>query len=110
MKNREGSLAIALVIALLVFSGMPLLSDGVFLAPSAAIAGDDWKNEFEDICSKTQDSMSFTVDELKGLLDRSDALKLRIEKLDETQRKVYLRRLQMCRDLLLFVIESKSGK
>jgi hypothetical protein len=110
MRNREGSLAIALVIALLVFSGMPLLSDGAFLAPSAAIAEDDWKNEFEDICSKTQDSMSFTVDELKGLLDRSDALKLRIEKLDETQRKVYLKRLQMCRDLLLFVVESKSGK
>ena len=110
MRNREGSLAIALVIALLLFSGVPLLSDGAFLAPSAAIAEDDWKNEFEDICSKTQDSMSFTVDELKGLLDRSDALKLRIEKLDETRRKVYLKRLQMCRDLLLFVIESKSGK
>ena len=110
MSNREGSLAIALAIALSVFSGLPLLSGGAFIAPAAASAQDDWKKEFEDICSKTQDSMSFTLDELKGLVDRCDALKPSIEKLDETQKKVYSKRLQMCRDLLVFVIESKSGK
>ena len=110
MRNREGSLAIALVIALLLFSGVPLLSDGAFLAPSAAIAEDDWKNEFEDICSKTQDSMAFTSDELKSLVDRCDALKPHIEKLDESQKKVYLKRLQMCRDLLVFVMQSKPEK
>jgi len=54
--------------------------------------------------------MSFTPDELKSLVGRCDALKPRIEKLEETQRKVYLKRLQMCRDLLAFVLESKTGK
>ena len=110
MRNKEGSLAIALAIALTVFSGIPPLSDGAFIASAAASAQDDWKKEFEDICSKTQDAMSFTMEELKGFLDRCDALKLRIEKLDETQKKVYSKRLQMCRDLLVFVMESKSGK
>jgi hypothetical protein len=110
MKNKVGSLAIALAIGLSVLSGMPLLSDGAFIAPAAAGTQDDWKKEFEDICSKTQDSMSFTPDELKRLVGRCDALKPSIEKLDETQKKVYLKRLQMCRDLLAFVLESKSGK
>ena len=110
MRKREGSLAIAIAIALSVLSGIPLLSDSAYSAPAAVSAQDDWKKEFEDICSKTQDSMSFTSDELKSLVDRCDALKPRIEKLDETQKKVYLKRLQMCRDLLIFIIESKSVK
>ena len=80
------------------------------IAAAAVAAQDDWKKEFEDICSQTEDSMSLSPDELKGLVDRCEALKPRIEKLDETQRKVYLKRLQMCRDHLVFVIESKSGK
>ena len=109
MRNKGGSLVIALVIALTMFFGIPLLSDGAFIA-SAASAHDDWKMEFEDICSKSQDAMSFTLDELKGFVGRCDALKPRIEKLDESQKKVYLKRLQMCRDLLAYVIESKSGK
>jgi hypothetical protein len=110
MTNKEGRLAIALAIALPVLFSIPCLADGTWIAPAAAATQDDWKTEFEDVCSKTQDAMAFTQDELKGLLGRCDALKPRIEKLDETQRKVFLKRLQMCRDLLLFVMESKSGK
>jgi hypothetical protein len=110
MREKARSLAIALAIALPVLFGMPLLGNGEPVAPAANVAQDDWKTEFEDICSKTQDSMEFTSDELKGLVDRCDALKPRIEKLDETQKKVYLKRLQMCRDLLLFVMQSKLEK
>jgi len=110
MKINRGSLAIALAAALAVLSSVPVLSDGMYAAAAAASAQDDWKKEFEDICSKTQDSMSFTPDELRSLVGRCDALRPRIEKLDETQRKVYLKRLQMCRDLLAFVLESKTGK
>lgn len=110
MRNRESGLAIALAIALSALSGMPLLSSTAFSAPQVVAAQDDWRQEFEDICSKTQDAMAFTQDELKSLVGRCDALKPSIEKLDETQKKVYLRRLQQCRDLLVFVMESKSGK
>jgi hypothetical protein len=110
MRNKEGNLVIALAVALSVLFGISFLSPGAFIASAAASAQDDWKKEFEDICSKTDDSMSLTADELKSLVDRCDALKPRIEKLDESQRKVYLKRLQMCRDLLVFVIESKPGK
>jgi hypothetical protein len=109
MRNKARRLAIVLTVALSVLCGMPLLTNGAFAA-DVAVVQDDWKTEFEDICSKTQDSMAFTTDELKSLVDRCDALKPRIEKLDETQKKVYLKRLQMCRDLLVFVMQSRPEK
>ncbi len=71
---------------------------------------EDWKKEFEEICSKTENAMTFSVEELRSLMDRCDALKSRIEKLDEPQRKVALRRLQMCRDLYAYVSEMKEKK
>jgi len=110
MREKARSLAIVLAIALPVLFGTPLIVNSEPAAPAADVAQEDWKTEFEDICSKTQDSMAFTTDELKSLVDRCDALKPRIEKLDESQKKVYLKRLQMCRDLLVFVMQSKPEK
>ena len=101
---------IALATALSALSGITVLSDGLLASPAAAIAQDDWKKEFEEICSQTQNAMLFTPEELKGLVSRCDALRPRIEKLDETQKKVYLKRLQMCRDLFAYALESKAGK
>lgn len=86
--------------AVIVFSGTQGIEKIAFSWSGVAYAQESWKNEFEDICSKTQDAMMFTPDELKPL----------IEKLDETQRKVYSKRLQLCRDLLAFVLESKEKK
>ena len=81
-----------------------------FFQLGTAFAQEDWKKEFDDVCSKTQDAMVFTSDELRNLVDRCDKLKPQIEKLDESQRKVYLKRLQMCRDLYFFVLESREKK
>ena len=78
------------------------------LAQGPAAATQDWKKEFEEICAKTQDAMALPMGELKELVSRCDKLKPRIEKLDESQRKVYSRRLQVCRDLYQFVIESRE--
>ncbi len=110
MWNKRGSLVIALTTALSVLSGIAFLSGGLLAAPAAAAAQDDWKKEFEEVCAQTQDAMLFTSEELKGLVARCDALKPRIEKLDETQKKSYLKRLSMCRDLFAFTLESKAGK
>lgn len=70
---------------------------------------DGWKAEFEDICSKTSDPMSLSRDELKHLVLRCDTLKPRIETLDDTEKRVYLRKLKLCRDLYYFVLESKEN-
>ena len=76
-------------------------------APSPA-AAQDWKKEFEDVCAKTQDAMALPLDELRTLVARCDRLKPQIERLDESQRKVYSRRLQVCRDLYQFVLDSRE--
>lgn len=81
-----------------------------FITSVSAFAQDPWKKEFEEICSKTDEAMALTADELKALIARCDAVKPSIEKLDEAQRKVYLKRLQMCRDLYAFVLDSKGRK
>ncbi|HXX58975.1 MAG TPA: hypothetical protein VEI96_13325 [Thermodesulfovibrionales bacterium] len=81
-----------------------------FPAFGAAEAQEEWKMEFDDLCSKTQDAMAFRSDELRSLITRCDKLKPSIEKLDEASRKVYSKRLQMCRDLFSYVLESKEKK
>ena len=75
---------------------------------SPARAEDAWKAEFEEVCGKTEDSMGMTKDELKALMARCDKLKPTIDAQEETVRKVYLRRLQMCRDLFAYVYEVKN--
>ena len=86
----------------LCFLGASLFGSG------AAWAEENWQKEFAEICSKTQDAMSFTPEELKVLIQRCDALVPQIEKLEESQRKVYLRRLNQCRGLFVYVLESKE--
>ncbi len=70
----------------------------------------DWKKEFEQVCAKTQDAMSLPDDELRSLIARCDKLKPVIDRLGETERKVFSRRLKACRDLYAFVLESRSGR
>lgn len=85
-------------------------SPGSFLfSPPPAFAEQNWKNEFDEICAKNDDAMSLGVDELKSLIQRCDMLKPRIEALDESTKKVYLRRLQLCRELYFFVLASKES-
>ena len=96
--------------AVIVCSGTQDTEKKTFSWGGVVHAQDVWKTEFDDVCSKTQDAMIFSPDELRNLIARCDKLKPLIEKLDETQRKVFLKRLQLCRDLFLFVLESKEKK
>jgi hypothetical protein len=84
--------------------------DNSFFDSGIAYAQDSWKKEFEDVCSKTQYAMDLEPDALKDLVQRCDALKPVIEKLSGAQRKIYMRRLKMCRELYVFVLESKGIK
>ena len=105
---------VALAVGLMVtLAGVLPAGPGALYTASPAYAQDsaeDWKLEFDDICSKTDDAMAYTEDELKQLVLRCDSLRPRIEALGETQRKVYLKRLQSCRDLYIFVIQTKEKK
>lgn len=77
-------------------------------ASSAQAAEEAWKQEFDDICSKTTDSMSLGAEELSVLIARCEKLKPVIDRQEETTRKVYSKRLESCKKLFVFVMESKQ--
>ncbi|MGB8007531.1 MAG: hypothetical protein WCF48_10390 [Terriglobales bacterium] len=69
---------------------------------------ESWQKEFDNICAKTEDAMTFSEDELTDLIRRCDSLQPRIEKLDESRKKVYLERLRKCRGLYAYVLDAKK--
>ena len=81
---------------------------------NTAYAEQDWKQEFADICAKTQNAMDLSPAELKDNIDRCDNLQERINELNgsegATERKVYTKRLKMCRDLYEFTLNYKNNK
>lgn len=109
MRNKPERFVIALVMVVSMLSGLAVLSPEL-ASQAVAVAQDDWKKEFEVLCSQTQDVLLFAPEELKDLIGRCAALRPRIEKLDETQKKIYLKRLQMCCDLFTYALESKTEK
>ena len=99
-----------LLSALLVALGVALGTEStVYAAETGAIqaAGKDWKGDFDRVCGQSDNAMNMTVDELKGALAQCDALKSVIEGLEATPRKIYLKRLQMCRNLFGYMLESR---
>jgi hypothetical protein len=66
-----------------------------------------WQAEFEAVCSKTQDAMELSIEELRSLVDRCDKLQPQIDALEESARKVWSTRLKACRDLYAFVLETR---
>lgn len=101
------ALMLALGIAPATAMALPRAQDAQ--QPAGDARDESWQKEFDAVCAKTQDAMSLAEAELKALVQRCDALEPSIEKLDETRRKVYLRRLRQCRGLYAYVLESKSN-
>lgn len=106
----------AAIITVLLFMGLAGLCDVRALGGSQSSAAqadpakESWREEFDDVCSKTQDAMTFSQEELAGLIRRCDALRPQIEKLDESRKKVYLGRLRMCRGLYAYVLDAKRNE
>ena len=101
MKNKRMTDRLMLGLAL-----MFLLAFAMMPAPSAA---GNWKDSFEDICSKTQGSDSLSVKELMSLIERSDKLVPEIQASDDPSKKIYLTRLKKCKGLFEFMVEAKKG-
>jgi hypothetical protein len=81
------------------------------IAPPAVLAQEvGWKGEFEAVCAKTDIAMTLSAEELKELVAGCDRLKPKIEAEEESTRKVYLRRLQMCRDLYKYILDTKESR
>lgn len=77
-------------------------------AEPAALVAAAWETDFAELCSKTSEVMSFSRAELQRLVAECDRLQAQIETLPETPRKVFRKRLEMTRKLLIFALEAKS--
>jgi hypothetical protein len=89
--------------------GAAAIAVAMLLAPGASRAAGDWKTEFEAVCSKTDSSMTLTSAELEDLIVRCDGLAVLIGAEDEITKKVFLKRLQRCRDLFAYVLEQRKA-
>jgi hypothetical protein len=88
--------------------GVGVLAGRSAVASQAETAQESWRTEFDNICAKTENAMTFPEEELADLIRRCDALQPQIQKLDESRRKVYLERLRKCRGLYAYVLEAKK--
>lgn len=105
MKRLVGIMLLA-AFFLLQVSGLPLLPD----RPVAHAVESGWRTEFDALCGQSDSFMNMTVAELRRGLERCDALKAEVEKLEATPRKIYLKRLQLCRNLLVYMLERRLNE
>ena len=81
---------------------------GALLVSGVAWGADEWKKEFEEVCAQTDNAMSMSVEQLRSIVARCDKIKPAIEALEPSPRKVFLKRLQLCRDLFKYVLDGKE--
>ena len=72
-----------------------------------AYAEDAWRTDFDATCAQSDEAMALSIPELKKLIEQCGRLQKIIEAQDETVRKVFLKRLQLCKNLYVFVLEAK---
>jgi hypothetical protein len=103
-----------LVVAAAIGAAAPVFTvapqSGALVRASRAAADEGWRPEFDDVCSRTQDAMTLTIDDLRRLVERCDRLRPSVERLEEPHRKVFSRRLQACRELYRYVLDSREAR
>lgn len=106
---RPGHVRCVLTLLAAIAAGSPTLAADRPAAREATPATSEaWRTEFDAICAKTQDAMALSREELRQLVERSDALVPAVQRLPEPQRTVFAKRLKACRDLYAYVLESRE--
>lgn len=81
-------------------------------SPAQAGQETDWKEEYAAVCGETQGAVSFSEEKLQKYIGRCEKLLERLDELDGpnggTEKKVYARRLKMCRDVYQYTLQYKS--
>lgn len=68
-----------------------------------------WQTALDETCSKSNQAMTMSVQELQDLLAKCDELRKVIETQEASVRKVYLKRLSLCRNLYAYMLEYKQN-
>lgn len=93
--------------------GLQLYTGGWQNGQGTVYARDDWKQEFALVCGQTQNAMELSPDELQNFIDRCNKLESRLHELNGPQgseKKVYAKRLRMCKDLYAYTLDFKDKK
>jgi hypothetical protein len=67
-----------------------------------------WRAEFDETCAYTTDAMALSIPDLQSLIAKCEKLQKTMEQLDETTRKVFLKRILMCKNLYQYVLDAKK--
>jgi len=112
MPYPKGSRAAMKNIVLITFINLLYLCFFHINSPNSSYAQQDWKQEYATVCAKTQNAMNLSSEELRNYVDRCDKLQERIKELNgskgASEKKVYTKRLKMCRDLYKYVLDYKN--
>lgn len=71
----------------------------------------DWHQEFADVCGHTQQAMTLSDNVLKDYVKRCEDLQERLGEFgaaEDSARRFYDKRLQMCMDFYKYIIEFKK--
>ena len=82
----------------------------LWLMQGGAWSEEAWRAEFEATCARTGEAMDLSPGELGVLIERCGALQKIVETQEESVRKVYLKRLQLCRNLYAYVLAYKKNE
>jgi hypothetical protein len=77
---------------------------------SGGSSAETWKESFEAICAQTAEATSLSTEDVRELLQRSEELTRTIEKIDDPHKKVYLFRLNKCRNFFKYILETRESK
>ena len=70
----------------------------------------DWKQEFERICIQVESAGERSGNQLRQLIDDSERLLEQLAEVDEPRVKIYVQRLQRCRDFFTFMLQAREPK
>lgn len=75
----------------------------VWLGAFSCAAAANWRDDFALICGHTADAGKLSSGELRGLIAESDKLLEIVESSDDPEKKLYLMRLNKCRNFFVFM-------
>jgi hypothetical protein len=101
MKNKNGVIYYLVILA----TALQLFA----FVPDLFCADPPWRTEFDETCAGTTDAMALSQSELQALIAKCERLQRAIAQLDESARKVFLKRLLMCKNLYQYVLDAKKN-
>lgn len=78
-----------------------------FLFTGLCLAG-DWKQDFEEMCGKTERAESMSVDELSTIITECERVQKEAEESTDPQKKIYIFRIKKCLNFYKFMKQTKN--